>query len=163
MAKFDHYSMSPQEKNKILNEFYSIVSSLKNREQIINFFKDVLTPSEAVMLARRIQIAKMLLQGYGYLEISKRLKTGIDTIVKVQRWLKDGFGGYLSALEKAVRKEKAETGHKEDMEARRNVDPNSLEGLAYRYPLYWGLTNAIYEALKGYGKEKRGRRSKGRK
>jgi len=163
MAKFDHYSMSPQEKNKILNELYSIVISLKTREQIINFFKDVLTSSEAVMLARRIQIAKMLLQGYGYIEISNKLKTGIDTIARVQCWLKDGFGGYLQALEKVVKKEEMETRRKEDMEARKNVDPNSFEGLAYRYPLYFGLSYEIYKMFKGYGREKRGRKCTRRK
>jgi TrpR-related protein YerC/YecD len=158
MSKFDPYKLLPKERNKTLNEFYSIVVSLKTREQIINFFKDLLTASESIMLARRIQIAKMLLQGHGYLEISKELKTGIDTITRVQRWLKNGFGGYIKTLEKVVEKEGAEIRRKEDIEARKNVDPNSLEGLAYRYPLYWGLTHEIYQMLKGYNREKRGRR-----
>ena len=100
MAKFDPYSISPKERNKILNEFYSMVSSLRTRQEIINFFKDILTPSEAIMLARRIQIAKMLLQGYDYREIAEDLKTGIDTVAKVQHWLKDGFGGYIKILKK---------------------------------------------------------------
>lgn len=160
MGKFDPYSLLPSDRNKLLNEFYSLVISLKSREQVINFFKDLFTPSEAVMFARRIQIAKMLLSGSSYEEIRKKLKVGADTIIRVQRWLKDGFGGYIKALEKVITKEEAEIRHKEDMEARKNIDPNSLEGLAYRYPLYWGLTYEIYKMLKGYRKEKRGRKKR---
>lgn len=160
MGKFDPYSLLLSDRNKLLNEFYSLVISLKSREQVINFFKDLFTPSEAVMFARRIQIAKMLLSGSSYEEIRKKLKVGVDTIVRVQRWLKDGFGGYIKALEKVITKEETKIRHKEDMEARKNIDPNSLEGLAYRYPLYWGLTYEIHKMLKEYGKEKRGRKKR---
>lgn len=100
MAKFDPYSVSPKERNKILNEFYSLVTSLRTRQQIINFFRDILTPSEGIMLARRIQIAKLSLQGYGSIEISRKLKTGVDTVAKVQRWLKESSEDYAKILKK---------------------------------------------------------------
>lgn len=151
MAKFDPYSFSSKERDKILDEFYSIVTSLKNKEQTINFFKDLLTPSEAIMLTRRIQIAKLLLQGHDYREIAAKLKTGIDTVAKVQRWLKNGFGGYIKALERIVDEEEYRIRRKENIEASKEVNPNSLEGLANRYPLYWGLTNAIHKMVVGYG------------
>lgn len=156
MAKFDPYSLSLKERNKVLNEFYSLVSSLRTRGQIINFFKDLLTPSEAVMLARRIQIAKMLLRGDNYEEIKRKLKVGADTIIRVQRWLKGGFGGYIKSLEKVIKREEA----REEVKAMRDADPHSIEGLAYRYPLYFGLTYELYKALKGsgYGEERRGRK-----
>lgn len=98
MSKFDPYSLSPKERNKVLDEFYSMVISLRKKQQVINFFKDLLTPGEAVMLARRIQIAKLLLQGYDYREIAEKLKTGVDTVAKVQRWLKGNFGDYSKIL-----------------------------------------------------------------
>jgi len=153
MAKFDHYSMPRQEKNKILDEFYFTISCLKNRQQIINFFKDLLTPSEAVMLARRIQIAELLIRGFDYREISKKLKTGVDTIAKVQYWLKDGFGDYIKTLEKVIKREEQKIRQKELKDTRQDVDPNSLQGLANRYPLYWGLTNAIHKIMSGYGEK----------
>lgn len=158
MAKFDLYSLLPQERNKLLNELYTLIVSLKTKEQIISFFKDLLTPSEAVMLARRIQIAKMLLNGDNYEEIRRKLKIGIGTITRVQRWLKAGFGGYTKALEKVIKREEAEIRREENIEADKHIDPNSLEGLAHRYPLYWGLTFHLCRTLKGYGEEKRGRK-----
>jgi len=130
MAKFNHYSIPQKEKEKILNEFYFLVGSLKNREQVTNFFKDILTPSEIIMLARRIQIARLLLEGNNYMQISRKLKSGVDTITKVQKWLKEGFGNYVKSLEKITKREKQ--GIKE-------TDTDSLQGLANRYPLYFGL------------------------
>jgi len=47
----------------------------------------LLTPSEALMLARRIQIATMLLDEKGYDEIQKKLKVGVSTIITASRWL----------------------------------------------------------------------------
>ena len=140
MAKFNFYNISKKEKDELLNELYFMVDSLKTKEQIINFFKDILTKSEEVMLARRIKIARMLLEGESYLQISRKLKTGLDTITKVQKWLKDGFGNYVKSLEKMNNKEQQKT---------RDIDPNSLQGLANRYPLYFGLTNTILKTLKG--------------
>lgn len=160
MAKFDPYSLSSKERNNLLGEFYSFANSLRTRGQIANFFKDLLTPSEAVMLARRIQIAKMLLKGDNYEEIKRELKVGVDTIVRVQRWLRDGFGGYIKALEKVIKKEESARRSKEEIEIMKDSFPNSLPGLAYRYPLYWGLTYELYKMLRGrsYGKERRGRK-----
>jgi len=153
MAKFNHYSISKEDKNKILNELYFVVGSLKNKEQIINFFNDILTKSELIMLARRIQIARMLIEGQSYWQISRKLKTGIDTIMRVQRWLKDGFGDYIKSLEKISKNEQQRIKQKELREARRDIDPNSLEGLANRYPLYFGLTNAISKIMGRYGEK----------
>lgn len=159
MAKFDPYSISSKERSKLLDEFYSLVVSLKTKQQIINFFKDLLTPSESVMLARRIQIAKMLLGGDDYEEIRRQLKVGVGTIINVQRWLKDGFGGYMKALEKALKREEA----KEEAEAAKDADPHSIQGLAHNYPLYFGLTYELYKMFKGHGEEKRGRKKGKRK
>lgn len=145
MAKFNFYNISKKEKSELLDELYFVVEFLKSKEQIKNFFKDILTKSEEVMLARRIRIARMLLEGNSCIQISRKLKTGLDTITKVQKWLKDGFGDYVKSLEKLSKKEQWR-------KTRYDADPNSLQGLANRYPLYFGLTNAVVKALKGKSK-----------
>lgn len=158
MAKFNYYSLSFKEKNKLLNELYSIAGFLRDKQQIINFFKDILTPSEEIMLARRIQIARMLLEGYSHIQISIKLNTGIDTITRVQRWLRGGLGDYVKALGKITKTEEQKTRQKESIETRTSVNVGSLQDLANRYPLYWGLTNAIYKMLSDYN-EKAGKKS----
>jgi TrpR-related protein YerC/YecD len=142
MAKFNFYNISKKEKDELLNELYFIINQLNTKEQIVNFFKDILTKSEEVMLARRIRIARMLLEGESCIQISRKLKTGLDTITKVQKWLKDGLGDYVKLLNKISKK---------TQQKNKDIDPNSLQGLANRFPLYFGLTNAVVKTLRGKG------------
>jgi len=44
----------------------------------------LLTPGEAVMMARRIQVAKMIVEGKGYNEIMKQMKVSCQTITKIE-------------------------------------------------------------------------------
>ena len=54
---------------------------------MVGFFTGLLSPSETLMLARRIQIAEMLAEEKGYEEIRKKLKVSFQTIAKVYQWL----------------------------------------------------------------------------
>lgn len=76
-----------KERYKIIGEFFEIVSNLKNKDDVFGFFIGLLSPSETLMLARRIQIAEMLLEEKGYEEIRKKLKVSFQTIATVYQWL----------------------------------------------------------------------------
>ena len=75
-GKVKYNQLTDFEKKKYLGEFYTMISLLKNRDEVKNFFKDLLTLSEVVMISRRIQIARMLLEGESYDEIKKKLRVG---------------------------------------------------------------------------------------
>ncbi len=47
------------------------------------------TPSEVVMVARRIQVVKMIIEGFNYNEIRKKLKVSNQTITKMEHWLRN--------------------------------------------------------------------------
>ncbi len=79
--------MEKNEKYKIIGNFFEIVSGLKNKKEVVDFFLGLLTPSEVLMAARRIQIAQMLLEEGNYEIIRKRLKVSNQTITKTDRWL----------------------------------------------------------------------------
>jgi len=85
MMRVKYHQLSDRDKKKFLGEFYSMIALLKNREEVKNFFKDLLTLGEVVMISRRIQIAKLLLEGYTYEEIRKELKIGFTTVRQVER------------------------------------------------------------------------------
>ncbi len=87
MSKVRHYLIDKEEKYRIIGDFFEIVANLKSKKEIINFFLGLFTPSEAVMIARRIQIAKMIMEDKSYQEIKKALNTGYDTISKTHNWL----------------------------------------------------------------------------
>ena len=95
------HEINPQSRNKMLNEFYYMVSEMKKPEDAKKFFKDLLTPGESIMIVYRIEIAKMLLQGFVHTDIAKKLKVGKNTISSVNKWLYGGFGGYMKEIKKA--------------------------------------------------------------
>ncbi len=73
-GKVKYHELSESEKKKYLGDFYSMIALLKTRDDAKNFFKDLLSLSEIVMISRRIQIAKMLLEEHTYESIRKELR-----------------------------------------------------------------------------------------
>ena len=67
-----------------MGDFYTMVASLKDREEVKIFFKDLLSLSEIVMISRRIQIAQMLLEGKSYEEIRRELKAGFSISARLR-------------------------------------------------------------------------------
>ncbi len=93
-------SVKKEDRDKLLNEFWVSVSLLRSKEEIKNFFRDLLSESEALMLARRFEIAKLILEDKSYLEIREKLGAGFSTIGVVHSWLQGGFGGYKKLIDR---------------------------------------------------------------
>jgi TrpR-related protein YerC/YecD len=98
------HEVDPKERRKMLNDFCGMITRIKNNKDAEKFLRDLLTPSEIIMIMHRIEIAKMLLAGFPYEDIRKKLKVGHGTIGAVNRWLYSGFGGYMDQLRKAESK-----------------------------------------------------------
>jgi len=133
-----YHELSEQEKKKYLGDFYSMVALLKDRNEVKNFLKDLLTLSEIVMISRRIQIARMLLEGYKYQEIRKKLRIGLATISQVEKWLNNGFGGYRETIKKYKKKYP----NKDDFE-KYGFPTFSHEWVRKKYPMHYFLSNLI--------------------
>lgn len=133
--------INPKERYRILDEFWTMVALLDTKGEVKSFFKDLLSATESVMLARRIQIAKLLLSGMGYDEIQNRLGAGPTTIASVHRWLQGGFGGYVSAIPKLekemARRDKVLERHQEESV------PLSSAWMRKKYPLHYLLVNML--------------------
>ncbi|MEM7278778.1 MAG: YerC/YecD family TrpR-related protein [Pseudomonadota bacterium] len=80
----------------------SAIASMNNPSNILLFLKDLCTPAELQALVDRWQVVKMLRQGLAYREINKRTGVSVTTVGRVARYLADGHGGYLRALEKQL-------------------------------------------------------------
>ncbi|MCA9362541.1 hypothetical protein KC906_04150 [Candidatus Kaiserbacteria bacterium] len=72
--------LSEQEQIETLDILYTAASAVKGREATKAFLRDLLTPSERIMLGRRIWIARLLLQGYTQAEIGEKLQVGPNTV-----------------------------------------------------------------------------------
>ena len=73
---------------------FDAVLSLKTKEECYSFFEDVCTVNEIISLSQRIAVAKMLREGYTYLEISEKTGASTATVSRVNRSLIYGSDGY---------------------------------------------------------------------
>lgn len=90
MPKVRPHSIAKEDKFKIIGNLFEVISNLKSKKESIDFFIGLLSPSEALMLARRMQIAQMLLRGENYELIRKALRVSNQTITKTDQWLHSG-------------------------------------------------------------------------
>lgn len=122
------------ERIKTLDMLYTAASVVKGRDAVKRFLRDLLTPSERIMLGRRIWIARLLLSGMNETEIRQRLGVSRTTVYRVSKWLEDQFPGYedaIAGLEKEMdrRAIKREAG----------AEPFSYAALKSKYPLHFLL------------------------
>jgi TrpR-related protein YerC/YecD len=142
MARVDSRKVNFQDRMKYLDLFWTSVSELKTREEVKNFFKDLLSESESIMLSRRIMIAKYLLEDKSYEEISEILGAGRTTISNVHNWLVSGFHGYENAIKKFG---KIVDNRLLKIAEAKSAPPSaySFSWLKRKYPLHFLLFNLI--------------------
>lgn len=104
MGKVRTHLIDKKERYKIIGDFFEIVSNFRAKKEVIDFFVGLLTPSEALMMARRIQIARMLLEEKNYDAIRRELKVGFSTITKTDQWLNNRGDEYSLWIKKCLRK-----------------------------------------------------------
>jgi len=94
MARFDYRELSIEERQKLLHKLSEVFSGLKTKKDITTFLERLLTPSELVMLARRLQVAELLVGGRSYDQIQNHLRVGISTIRSIEGWLEHATRDY---------------------------------------------------------------------
>ena len=127
----------PQELNEketvmTLDALYTAASAIKGRDAMKLFLRDLLTPSERIMLGRRIIIARMLIAGEPQRKIEETLRVGRTTVNRVRRWLADQFPGFETAV-KEMEKEFERRASKGPLE------PFSYAWMKRKYPLHFLL------------------------
>lgn len=143
MSRVKPSTIPANTRNELLREFWEMIALLDNVNEVEMFFSDLLSSTEALMLARRVRIARLLLEGATYDEISETTHAASATIASVQRWLEDTNNkctGLVKRLEKEFeRKRKVKTKKK----LAQQPNAQSFEYLKQRYPLHFLLLNLI--------------------
>jgi TrpR-related protein YerC/YecD len=103
MARYSHIPKEIQQ--ELLTDFCEALLTIKTPEEAVKFLTDLLTKSEVIMLAKRIKIAKLLIEGKDYKTIEGRLKVSHSTIAKVAAWLVESGEGFRLITER-TKKEK---------------------------------------------------------
>ena len=81
------------------SELFTAILALKTPDEARDFFYDLCTPAELEGLVDRWRVAQMLLQKTPYRKIAEDTKVSTATIVRVARFLNNGFGGYKNGDE----------------------------------------------------------------
>ncbi len=86
--------MSKTIHTEAVDHLFDAILSLENKEECYAFFEDVCTINEILSISQRFEVAKMLREGFTYLEISEKTGASTATISRVNRSLIYGSDGY---------------------------------------------------------------------
>lgn len=93
MAKISKNLMDKDTEKHIWKSLLEAFREVRTNFEVEILLNDLLTPSEKIMLAKRLAIAFLLMKGQSYAEISKKLKVSFATISLVRSAkLRDGRG-----------------------------------------------------------------------
>ena len=141
MAKFSLNSkLTKKESEDLILRFCQALTQIKKPEEAVKFITDLLSKSEAEMLAKRLKIAELLLEGETYQDIREALKVSHTTVARVSEWLKIQGEGYRLIVERTKKLAK--------------IEPQKprLVGMKRLYPQYYWpeilLQEIVYSASK---------------
>ena len=104
MAK-KYSKISNNEKERLFKDFCGAISVLKTPEEVRDFVIDLLTKAEVIMIAKRIKIAKLLIDGKSYQSIENLTGAGQGTIARINYWLSEGGEGFRLIAKRTKREE----------------------------------------------------------
>jgi TrpR-related protein YerC/YecD len=146
MPVFHLNDLPKQKRIQMIAEFYDIIDSLKDRNEVRLFFKSLLGPEEIAMLMRRIEIAVLLSANFNYDQIIKMLGVGSNKITNVQKSLQQDDNGYKLIVKRLIenRKQRLRKIKKENKE---KIDMSPLALAKKKYAGHFLLPNLLDAAI----------------
>ncbi len=96
----------PRWRDELTDQLFKAILLLKNEKECYSLFEDLATINEIKELSQRIEVARMLNDGFTYEEIAHKTGTSSATISRVKRCLNYGADGYKLILERLFGKKK---------------------------------------------------------
>jgi len=98
MPKVSRIPLSQELRDEILHNLFLSFANLQTEKEIEKLLLNLLTPTEKIMLSKRLSSAVLLERGHTYNEICKILKLSPGTVNAVNRELKKFGEGYKLAV-----------------------------------------------------------------
>ena len=119
MTIFHLNSLPKSKRIQMIGEFYDTIDSLKDRNEVRAFFKDLLSADEIAGLMRRVEVAVLLSGGFTYDNIIEHLGVGKEKISSVYKKLLQDDSGYRIVVKRLIseRKNRLRKMKKEEREA----------------------------------------------
>jgi uncharacterized protein YerC len=89
MARISKKTLDKEIESQIYNQFWKTLTNLVDYQHAKDFFSDILTKTEQLMLAKRLATALLLLRGKTATQIRKTLNISFTTIASVSAWVKN--------------------------------------------------------------------------
>ena len=106
MTQVSRRYLPPKVSGQIFDMFLSILSSLGSPSVTSAFVEDLLSPTEQIMLGKRLSIAYMIRKGYAQRDIGNTLKVSLATVSKISLRLKTKGNGYTAVIDRMLRIQK---------------------------------------------------------
>lgn len=132
----------------LLQDFCEALVNVRTLGEATQFLSDLLTKREMTFLAKRLQVARLLLQGKEYRAIEDSLCVSHSTIAKVAVWLTESGEGFRLVAERA----KNTTPPARDFR-----EPSEWDKLKRRYPVMFWPQLLLEEVVKSAKKRDRER------
>ncbi len=90
----------PRWRNEMTDQLFKAILALENIDECYRFFDDIATINELKELSQRLEVARMLSEGFIYEDIVRKTGASSATISRVKKCLNYGADGYQLILKK---------------------------------------------------------------
>ena len=105
MTQISRIPLNKKVEERVYEVLMESIASAKTKNTVSALLSDLLSPTERLMLAKRLSIALLLMKKYDQRIISRWLKVSLGTVNKVSYVLQHGNGGYQSIIGSMLVKE----------------------------------------------------------
>jgi TrpR-related protein YerC/YecD len=105
MSHISLYALHAKASRQLLDKLERAIGHLKNRAEINLFFNDLLTPTERIMLSKRLAIILMIEKRFTFSQIGSTLKVSESTISAMRERMDRGGAGFHLIIRKLEKDE----------------------------------------------------------
>ncbi len=107
MPPLSHFKIDDEVLEKLFKLFFEVVGKNHQQEQFEEIIKDIFSPVERIMIAKRVAVVYLLMKNIDYLTICQTIKVSSATVSKFN-FLMTKSTGVVPALNKILKNEKIE-------------------------------------------------------
>ena len=96
-------------RNEEMDALFQAFLELENEDDCYDLFSDMFTDQEMVSFARRLRVAKLLLNGATYGMIQEQIPVSSATITRINTVLQYGEGGYVRIVDRLMKQKREST------------------------------------------------------
>ena len=97
--------MKREKRDYHTTELYEAILLLKDKQECLDFFRDICSENELRSIEQRYTVARLLSEGKTYLDIQEMMTASTATISRVGRMLGSGTGAVGRVLSRQMEKE----------------------------------------------------------